>query len=381
MLVSLGLVFGLCELAARAIYPEFARQLHTAELTAGKRRHMGRVLGLNTRLPAEGEEPKLEAGDRVVLVIGDSVANGYGLSYFDTFWSLWQRRLDLGGREEKVITLSGYGNNFIDNIDRITEAIGVFRDRGVELAAVVYQFNFNDLLPVTRADLQQWNEERPWWHMLRKSSGWWLAKLRHELLNRSVFIRASSIKLASVVNELSRSRASCEALGINALGSYSYAFMARGLEEQGARSWGQFHESVETVTRTLKPVPFAIVVSPISPLVHPDLREHHLALPPRMDCATVDPRRKLAMLAAEREFPLCDPIPYLKTTFDRYRREGNTRTFFHENDANHPNELGAYLMGEYCYEHLFQQVGILDSKPVFPGKSGEEEIASPQFSQ
>ena len=116
ILLSLSvLVFsGLFELTARAFYPEFANQIHSQELTAGKRIHNGEVFGLTTRLPAAGASVDPAPGSRVVLVVGDSVARGYGVSYHDTFWAVWERYFRLQGKPEAVISLSGYGNNFTD---------------------------------------------------------------------------------------------------------------------------------------------------------------------------------------------------------------------------------------------------------------------------
>jgi hypothetical protein len=358
VIASLAVTFGLAELGARGAFPQFADQIHTRNLTAGKYRHMGTVLGFHTRLPAEEAELVPQANDRVVLVIGDSVADGYGLSYFDIFWSIWQRRLELEGRREKVVALSGYGNNFSDNAQRIIDAIGAFEERGIPIASVIYQFNFNDLLPITRADLQQWNREQPFWQRFKRRSGWF-NRLRHEVLNHSVFLRVASVKVAALVNQIGSEGKSCAELGLKALGAYSYVFVAKTQEQPGIRAWQQFEESLKAVLAELGPVPFAIVVSPISPLVHPGLNEHHLALPPRLDCGTVDPNKELDRLAATYQFSLCNPIAYMRNMFEKYRHEGNIKTMFHENDDNHPNETGQLLMAEYCYEHLFRRARIL----------------------
>ena len=350
LLLALSVFFGLAELTARAIYPEFANQFHSRELTAGKRIHRGEVFGLKTRLPAANAEVEPSAGTPVIIVVGDSVANGYGLSYHDTFWAVWQRYFRIQGKLDKVIVLSGYGNNFMDNIDSIVHAVNVFRDHGQKVTSVIYQFNFNDLLPSTRADLQEWGEGKSVWEWLRQGS--WIAPLRHEFLNYSVFLRVISIKGAALFRAESTS---CAELGRSAMGGYSHAFMAKGLEEQGARSWQSFENNVTTLLRNLKDIRFAILISPMSPLVHPGLPEHHVALPTRMDCATIDPVQRLDELSRSLGFPICNPAPYLSEAFRRYRDEGNTKILFHENDENHPNEMGSLLIGEYCYERLFQQ--------------------------
>ena len=354
LLVTVSIFVGLAELTARAMYPEFANQIHSRELTAGKRIHQGKVLGLNTRLPAANAELESSLGSSVVIVVGDSVANGYGLSYHDTFWAVWQRYLRTQGKPDKVISLAGYGNNFTDNIESIVHAVDLFQDHGANITAVIYQFNFNDLLPSTRADLQEWEEEKTIWQWLRQGS--WIARLRHELLNQSVFFRVLSIKAAALFHSQSKS---CSELGLSAMGGYSYAFMAEGLEKQGERSWRSFEQNLRTLLGALSDIPFAILISPISPLVHPDLPEHHVALPTRMDCATTDPVQKLDRLSRSLGFPICDPTPYLVEAFQRYRDEGNTKILFHENDDNHPNEMGSLLIGEYCYERLFEQEHIL----------------------
>lgn len=148
------------------------------------------------------------------------------------------------------------------------------------------------------------------------------------------------------------------------MGGYSYSFMAKGFEKQGERSWKSFEQNLKALSNKLDGIPFAMLISPISPMVHPNLPEHHVALPIRMDCATADPVEKLYDLSLNLGFSICNPTAYLTEVFHRYREEGNTRTLFHENDENHPNETGSLLIGEYCYEHLFRQENILERAKV-----------------
>jgi hypothetical protein len=93
-------------------------------------------------------------------------------------------------------------------------------------------------------------------------------------------------------------------------------------------------------------------------MVHPNLPEHHVALPIRMDCATIDPVERLFDMSRRLGFSICNPTSYLTDAFQRYRAEGNMKTLFHENDDNHPNETGSLLIGEYCYERLLQEDDI-----------------------
>lgn len=201
--VSVSIFFGLAELAARATFPEFANQIHSQELTAGKRIHNGEVFGLVTRLPAAKASMELSPGSPVVLVVGDSVTKGYGVSYHDTFWAVWQRYFRMQSMPDTVISLSGYGNNFKDSIESVARAIEVFRGHGAAITAVIYQFNFNDLLPSTRTDLQEFDEEMQIWERLKQ--GTWIAHLRHELLNYSVFLRVLTIKGSSLFHSQSAS--------------------------------------------------------------------------------------------------------------------------------------------------------------------------------
>ncbi len=355
--VSVSVFFGLAELAARAFYPDFAGQIHNQELTAGKRIHNGEVFGLETRLPAEGASVEPSPGSPVLLVLGDSVTKGYGLSYHDTYWAIWQRYISLQGRPDSVISLSGYGNNFMDNIDLVIQGIDRFKDRNADITAVVYQFNFNDLLPSTRLDLQEINQNQPIFESLRQGAT--IQHLRHTILNHSVFLRLTSIKISSLFH---RDNASCSTLGVKAMGGYSYSFKAQGFEEQGERSWQSFEQNLEVLIRSLGDIPFTMLISPISPMVHPNLPEHHVALPVRMDCATINPIERLYDLSRRLGFSICNPTPYLAAAFLRYRAEGNMKTLFHENDDNHPNESGSLLIGEYCYEQLRQKDNIWDEQ-------------------
>lgn len=143
----LATLLGVAEIVARLAFPEFQGHLHTPTKTLGVNYFFGDFHGIQVRVPSEGAT--LEDRKPLFVVLGDSVSNGYGMSYEDIYWVQLSRRSPSAG-ELEFVALAGYGNNLKDSAKSIGE---LARQPGVKIRHLLYQFNFNDVTPLASADL------------------------------------------------------------------------------------------------------------------------------------------------------------------------------------------------------------------------------------
>lgn len=372
-LLVLSVLLALGELAARALYPAFVGRVHGPNLSNGEVIHFSPAFvsssnnpsgpaapvsqevlhpDLQVRVGSAGERFTLARGDSVVLLVGDSITWGYGLAFEDIYWSHWLRRLELGGSRLRLLPIHGYGRNFVDNLEPLLQIRRQLAAHGIDVRAIVYQFNFNDILPYRHGDLDilaRGGANAGWVDDLR-----YRALVLKELLNHSTLFQVADFAVRRLLGDLD---GPCAALGQEALGQYTYTFGGEGFEQESAQLWQSFTANTERVVSGFHPVPVFVLVTPIARMIDPDLEYHALSARKRFDCATIDPLDRLERLAVDTGVILVDPSDYMKTRFDRYVAEGNPRQFFQVDDDNHLNALGARFFAEFGYREIFE-VGL-----------------------
>jgi len=344
------------EICCRAFFPEYKGHIVKKGTALGKKYRRVNCYGFDMRARHPGSCPvDLTPNDTVVIVTGDSVAEGYGMAYDDTLWACWQRYMDLENIPLKIFPVSKAGHNYQDNFNEISRAIKVLSENQVNIAAVVYQFNLNDLVPFTRKDIRQLK------HLESKNSfitnvTMKLVRLRHVYLNHSVMFRVMTNAMARLLFD--NSGTPCECLGLEGLAGYTYTFGASGSEAVSATIWEDFREQMKKTLEATGETPFILLFTPIAQFIDPEMRTHPLSRPLRFDCATLNPAEKLEIMAENMNFHFINPGPYMKTAFQNYRQDGNPCRFFLFNDSNHFNETGARYFAEYTFFRIFNQIGI-----------------------
>ena len=344
-------LLGFGELIFRAFYPEYRGYLFSDNLTYSKYQYIDSVLGgkMRVRTPSS-VEPK--RGEHIILVFGDSVSRGYGLAYEDIYWTYWQRMLDLKGSHVKVVALSAYGNNYKNNTGGMLDTPQKYREKGIYVDGVIYQFNFNDLYPYTAEDIkaQKNFEQKTGWisNIILK-----LVDIRLRYLNHSVMQRVLTNKMTQLF--YNNTNKPCEDLGSDALADYTYTFIGKGSEQVALNIWQDFEDSLVATKRELGDIPFVVLVSPLMEFVDPNMAVHSLSRQKRFDCVTIDPVQKLRAICEKYGIYFVNPTDYIKGYFDHYRAGQNPQRFYFINDDNHMNDIGSKYFAEYSYMKNFEE--------------------------
>lgn len=347
--ISLALFFGLGELLARAVFPEFVGQVLTNELTLGIRMHKGSIDELPMRFPTAQKNAALLNHKKAILIVGDSVSFGYGHAYEDIYWRKWERRLELEFADPPgIISLIALGNNFSDNYSIIESAFKSIQKKGTKIQAVVYQWNYNDLIPFSREDVQQWKHVQPSQNWLYK----FVVPFRLKYLNRSTLQRVASFYVARLFRDNS---SDCKHRGFSA-GPYAYSFGNTGYEEQAERSWAAFERGFQKVRSKFSDIPFFILISPLEFQIDVNGIAHYRKKNFIIKCTSINPRERLAQLGKKLNIVVVDPTDYLRAAFEDRVAEGNPKPFYFLNDSNHPNERGSNYIAEFGYAKIVKRI-------------------------
>ena len=361
MLFACALIsFGAIELVARALFPQMAGHIVSSTKTRNKNFHLEPFSGVKMRVPQPDYEFDAESTQRVLLVMGDSITFGFGLAYQDIYWQRWQRVFDLRSDDPiQIISPAYMGNNFSNNTESIRQFIDLFADR--EIVGIVYQFNFNDILPLRAEAIRDAVHLTP----VQQS----LMAFRVKYLNLSVAQKVAAHYLNRVRHSLRPE--DCNDLGVNALGEYTYAYGAKGFEEVSTKLWQSFDEKVTEIHDIVPRTPFFILVSPLSPHIDPHYQGNYSTFQPRFDCATIDPIEQLTRVAKANDIDLIDPTDYMAQIFQSSVAEHNPAQMYFFNDLNHFNEMGTSYFAEFSMQKLTE--GLAREKPT--GGLASEEFA------
>ena len=333
--------FGAIELAARALFPQMAGHIVSSTKTRNKNFHLEPFSDVKMRVPHPDYEFDDEGTQRVLLVMGDSITFGFGLAFHDIYWQRWQRQFDLRADDPIQIVSPAYmGNNFSNNTESIRQFVDLFAEK--EIVGIVYQFNFNDILPLRAEAVRAAVELTPLQHTLME--------FRLKYLNLSVAQKVAAHYLNRVRHSL-RSK-DCNDLGVHALGEYTYTYGAKGFEKVSAELWQSFDEKVAEIRDIAPTTPFYILVSPLSPHIDPDYQGNYSTFRPRFDCATLDPLDQLSRISKAHGIGLIDPTGYMAQIFRDSVAEGNPSEMYFFNDLNHFNEIGASYFAEFSMVKL-----------------------------
>lgn len=342
MLLACALIgLGAMELVARALFPQMAGHIVSSTKTRNKNFHLKPFSGVKMRVPQSDYEFETENAQRVLLVMGDSISFGFGLAYQDIYWQRWQRVLDLRSDDPiQIISPAYMGNNFSNNTELIRQFLDLFADK--EIVGIVYQFNFNDILPLRAEAIRDAVQLNP----LQQT----LMEFRVKYLNLSVAQKVAAHYLNRVRHSLRPE--DCNDLGVNALGEYTYAYGAKGFEEVSTELWQSFDEKVTEIHNIVPRTPFFILVSPLSPHIDPHYQGNYSTFQPRFDCATIDPIDQLTRIAKANDIDLIDPTGYMAQIFQSSVAERNPAQMYFFNDLNHFNEMGASYFAEFSMQKL-----------------------------
>lgn len=373
LLVTLFL-FGFAEVVARLAFPEFEGQIHSSSKTLGKNFYLTENPPI--RIPAKNYALKIEKP--LVIILGDSISHGYGMAYEDIYWVRLQKMLKLeqGEQAPEFLSISYYGNNLQDSVGQIEKYLK--QHKKIELKEIIYQFNFNDIVPEVygRRGLHQaeqaskkeftqdtqpnessttasTNADAAVSHRSEKSR--FLSAVRAEYMNYSVFLRVAQHYAGKITRKTS---GDCMERDLNALGPYTWTYGSKKYAEESQLLWKNFQTALEELKAVAdaKGAKLSILISPL--LFDIDRQGYHPQynyLNYDFSCATIDPRAKLAEFAKSLGVELIDPTAYMRSSFEARVAEGNFTPFFLTADENHITPVAASLMAEYLYANTLKK--------------------------
>lgn len=366
------LILGALELTARLIYPEFSNHIHSFSQSLGHNFYMAKNLPVRISVP--GIEPSFKPP--LIIILGDSISHGYGMAYEDIYWVKLQRllNLQLGDKAPTIVSLSYAGNSLDDSSLALRNFIQQYPD--VVISKIIYQFNFNDIVPeaygkaathVTTAPVKQMTPVMPSVKVEpaqnlaalaapaaidHRSFSQKLIAWRYEYLNHSVLFRSSQHYAGKFARKTS---GDCNTRGLDALGPYTWSYGSAPFLTESERLWSNFSNALGEL-RQVSAEAHANLSVLISPLLF-DIdtygkHSYYNYLNYDFTCSRIDPRSRLQNIAAKLDVPLYDPTQYIKTSFEARNKEGNFSAFFFTADENHLTPIGASLIGEYLYSTL-----------------------------
>jgi hypothetical protein len=353
-------VLGPLEVAARLFFPEFRGHVTSETRTLGAAIHHVDVRGIRVRVSHEGYRSTTTGP--VVVILGDSISNGFGMAFEDIYWVTPQRRLESAEADTRIVSLSGHGYGLPDSPHAIRRLAA---QEDVRIRFVLYQFNFNDVAPGQEAGLFRAEADG----LVQSEHFKRIARWRYEHLNRSVFVRVLQHYLGIAVR---RRDGSCEDRGLDALGSYTWAFGSEGYRTESERYWQEIEEDLGRIRALTDDVGagFALWVSPLlfdidTERVHPFYNAYELDF----ECATIDAHARLREVAARLGIRVLDPAEYVRASFEMRVREGNFVPYFFTADANHFTPVVSAYIADFLMAEL---------RDEFPSRQLAHDARSPR---
>ncbi|MHB8130907.1 MAG: hypothetical protein ACYDEX_18150, partial [Mobilitalea sp.] len=339
-------------IAAQLFFPEFKNDIHSSNYTAGKHQYYKDIFDSKFRVPTSDYRIDLDKNRNLILIFGDSITCGYGLDYEDIYWVQLQRKLDLYLQNPvRVIGIGGYAETIIGSGQRIVSKINKIVASGIKIEYLIYQFNYNDILPYSRDDLfilSKGKIDRQEWFIK-------IAKFRYEYLNKSVFLRV----LQHYIGRLkTKPFYSCKARGLYALNEYTWSYGYLFKKAESEKLWAEFDENLKIInTQSNKlGVKFLVLVSPL--LYDIDVSGRHKeynSLNLDFSCATINPKYRLVNICNKNNIPIIDSTSYIKDSFERRVKGGNFTPYFLIADADHFNEVTAGYLSDYMAAYFLKE--------------------------
>lgn len=332
------LIFGSIEIFFRLQFPEFKGHIFSESKSMGINYIDGEFYGYQVRSPQQNDS-RIK-NDPLVLIFGDSISGGFGTAYEDIWWRKLERLLEIKEIDREVISISGYGNNLGDSTANIKNAIKkLVQKEDVEIDRIIYQFNFNDIMPFSSSDLEELTPSNS--ELFSRFAKW-----RYQYANYSVFLRTTQHYLGKFIRKTS---GNCIDREWHALGPYTWTYGSKAFKKESEIYWSEFKKNISNIKQLSDSynIKFEIFLSPIlydidSLNAHP----HFNYLNYDFDCATIDPKERFKEMEKSLGIKIYDPSIALKESFEMRIQEGNFLPYFFTADDNHFTPVAAGYVAE-----------------------------------
>tara|TARA_B100000035_G_scaffold308017_2_gene312081 strand:+ start:4102 stop:5166 length:1065 start_codon:yes stop_codon:yes gene_type:complete len=332
------LIFGSLEIFFRLKFPEFKGHIFSQSKSMGINYIDGQFYGYQIRSPQPNDSRIIR--NPLILIFGDSISGGFGTAYEDIWWRKLERLLKIKEIDREVISISDYGNNLGDSASNIKKAINNLVDKDdIKIDKIIYQFNFNDIMPFSRSDLQELTPSNS--ELFSRFAKW-----RYQYANYSVFLRTTQHYLGGFIRKTS---GTCIDRGWHALGPYTWTYGSKAFMEESEIYWTEFNKNIAEIKQLSdsKNIKFEILLSPILyDIDFMNAHPHFNYLNYNFDCATIDPRARFKKIERSLGIKIHDPAPALRHSFEMRIREGNFIPYFFTADDNHFTSVAAGYVAE-----------------------------------
>ncbi len=346
-LLFLFIIFLILELISIKLFPEYSQnqifktnfktEKGFSRISKSKIQHFHYFKNLKTRSKKNSMDDVYNENLSTIWLFGDSVTNGYGLKYTDTYYHSLEKYLNLNNKRFNVLSISEYDNNIDNIVDIIEKNQKIFKSDDF----LIFQFNYNDILPSS-------NNTTTTNNITTRSEKGFLRKLisgfdpiRFEYLHRSTFLRVLT-HYASIVKR--KTSGDCKTRGIGALGQYTFSYGSLKYSEESKTAWNLFERKILQLKELTnkKKLKFIVLISPISLQLenHQKLNFHNYDL----KCSTIDGREQILDILKNNNIQFSDPLKLFEETTKIDIEEGNFEPLFFEYDTNHPNSKGSLLI-------------------------------------
>ena len=269
-----------------------------------------------------------------IWFLGDSITNGYGVSFEDTYYSVLKRKLK---KDINIYASSEYNYSFKNTFSDLNKTIKTHLKEG---DLVFYQFNFNDILDIAKKNSKFNDEDIP----NRRSLISFINstnKFRYKYLNHSSFFKLMQHHASIFVRD---THGNCKERRIDALGPYTYAYFAKGYEEKSQMLWNIFFKDLILVNEKLKNknIRFFVLIPPISLEINGHEKVNKLKYD--LNCSTKNGYKYIKNELKEHNIEIVDILPVFKEFSSSPLNKD--KYLFHTHDTNHPNEKGHELIAQ-----------------------------------
>ena len=191
------IIFLILELISIKFFPEYAQNQILKQILKQKmvflefqkvKFNIFITSNLKTRSKKNSMDDVYNENLSTIWLFGDSVTNGYGLKYTDTYFHYLEKYLNLNNKRFNVLSVSENNNNIDNIVDTIEKNEKVFKSNDF----LIFQFNYNDILPSSINNKTTNNITRSKKGFFRKLiSGF--DPIRFEYLHRSTFKSSYSL--------------------------------------------------------------------------------------------------------------------------------------------------------------------------------------------
>lgn len=274
--------------------------------------------------------------DNRVLIFGDSVTIGYGVEYANSFAGIID---ELFSQNKNIYAVGDLGND----LSKFSNFIEDFNVKKNDI--LIYQFNYNDILDNSvdgnlNVNLAKNRIDK----IILKTN-----QFRYNYLNRSEFLKFLQSK-ASILRK--KSNGSCEERGIDALGPYTYAYKAKGYENESNVVWSKFEKTLHSIANKIneQDLTFFFSITPISLQLpyHDKINIYNYD----KSCGTINPLDEIKKILERNNINIIDPTEKFIAIADKIYLEENKPFLFFDGDTNHPNIIGHRILGTEIFKKL-----------------------------